>query len=51
LEKYAAAIQEITEGASWLPLFTFVTYYALNKSLNFTPFPDELPRFYMCSWK
>lgn len=47
---YAAAIQRITEQAYWLPLFTFVTYYAFDANLNFQAFPDELPRFYMCSW-
>ncbi|HEY6434829.1 MAG TPA: ABC transporter substrate-binding protein [Acetobacteraceae bacterium] len=48
---YTAAIQRITEQAYWLPLFTFVTYYAFSSDLNFQPFPDELPRFYLASWK
>ncbi len=48
---YAAAIQRITEEAYWLPLFTYVTYYAFDSDLNFEAFPDELPRFYMYSWK
>ena len=48
---YAAAIQRVTEQAYWLPLFTFVTYYAFASNLDFQPFPDELPRFYLCRWK
>ncbi len=34
-----------------MPLFTFVTTYAMNKQLNFKTFRDELPRFYLASWK
>ena len=48
---YSAAIHRITEQAYWLPLFNSVTQYAFADNLNFTAFPDELPRFYMCSWK
>lgn len=48
---YAGAIHRITDEAYWLPLFTFVTYYAFSSDLNFEPFPDELPRFYLSSWK
>jgi peptide/nickel transport system substrate-binding protein len=47
---YAAAIKRITEQAYWLSMFTSVTQYAFAKNLKFTPFPDELPRFYLCSW-
>jgi len=48
---YTAAIKRITEQADFMPLFTFVTYYAMNKQLNFKTFRDELPRFYLASWK
>ena len=48
---YSAAIKRITENADFMPLFTFVTTYAMNKGLNFRPFRDELPRFYLASWK
>ncbi len=50
IKHYSAAIQRITEQAYWLPVFTSVTQYAFSKNLKFTPFPDELPRFYLCSW-
>ncbi len=36
-----------TEQAYWLPMFTYTTTYAYSKSLEFTPYPDELPRFYL----
>ena len=48
---YSAAIKRITENADFMPLFTFVTTYAMNKGLNFKPFRDELPRFYLANWK
>ena len=47
---YSAAIRRATEQAYWLGLFTSVTQYAFSKNLDFTPFPDELPRFYLCKW-
>jgi peptide/nickel transport system substrate-binding protein len=48
---YSAAIRRLTEQAFWLPLNTYVTTYAFSKQLNFKPYPDELPRFYLASWK
>ena len=48
---YSAAIHRLTEQAFWLPLNNYVTTYAFSKQLNFKPYPDELPRFYLASWK
>jgi peptide/nickel transport system substrate-binding protein len=48
---YSAAIRRATEQAYWLPLHTYVTIYGFNKQLDFTPYRDELPRFYMAKWK
>ena len=48
---YSAAIQRITERAYWEPLHTYVTTYGYSKQLDFTPYPDELPRFYLAKWK
>lgn len=48
---YSAAIRRITEQAYMLPLFTFVTTYAVSRQLVFKPSPDELPRFYSASWR
>ena len=48
---YSAAIHRITEQAYWLPLHTYVTIYAHTKQLDFTPYADELPRFFLAKWK
>jgi len=48
---YAAAIHRITEQAYWLPLHTYVTTYGFSKQLDFSPYADELPRFYLAKWK
>jgi peptide/nickel transport system substrate-binding protein len=48
---YSAAIQRITEQAYWTPLHTYVTTYAHAKQLDFTPYADELPRFFLAKWK
>src|ERR1700704_191776 len=48
---YSAAIQRITQQAYFLPLHTYVTTYGYSKQLDFTPYPDELPRFYLAKWK
>lgn len=50
-EAYSSAIKLITERAYYMPLFTYVTTYAMNKGLTFRSFRDELPRFYLASWK
>ena len=41
----------ITERAECLPMFTYVKTYGFSRQLNFKPYPDELPRFYLSSWK
>lgn len=50
-EAYSAVIKRITEQAYWAPLHTYVTTYGYAKQLDFTPYPDELPRFYLAKWK
>ncbi len=50
-DHYTAAIRRATEQAYWLPMYTSVTQYAHAKDLVFTPFPDELPRFYLSRWR
>jgi peptide/nickel transport system substrate-binding protein len=50
-QAYAEALKRMTEQAYWLPMFTYTTSYAYTKSLEFTPYSDELPRFYLCKWK
>jgi peptide/nickel transport system substrate-binding protein len=48
---YAEAIKRETEQAYWLPMFTYTHTYAYSKNLDFTPWLDELPRFYLSKWK
>ena len=48
---YTAAIKSITEKASWIPVFTHTVTYGFSKQLSFKPYPDELPRFFLASWK
>lgn len=48
---YDAALGRIMSRAYWLPLTNLVTTYGISRELNFKPFPDELPRFYLSSWK
>ena len=50
-QNYSAAIKKITEEAFWAPMFSYSSNYAFSKELNFTAYPDELPRFVESSWK
>ncbi len=48
---YKKALQRIAEQAYWAPLFTYVSNNCFSKDLNFTPYPDAVPRFFQASWK
>lgn len=48
---YSAVIKRVTENAFTLPLFTSVSTYGFSKQLDFKPYPDELPRYYLAKWK
>jgi peptide/nickel transport system substrate-binding protein len=50
-QAYSSAIKLITEKTYWMPLFTYTVTYGLSKQLYFKPYPDELPRFFLSSWK
>jgi peptide/nickel transport system substrate-binding protein len=50
-EAYSTAIRLITEKAYWLPMHTIVMGYAYSSDLNFPANVDELPRFFLASWK
>jgi peptide/nickel transport system substrate-binding protein len=34
-----------------VPLHTYVSTYAFQRQLDFKPYADELPRFYLAKWK
>jgi len=48
---YGKALERISSELYWLPMFTYAKYYAYGKDLDFTPTPDEIPRFYIAKWK
>jgi len=48
---YSAAIKIAMDKALWLPLHTYVTTYGLSKTVDFKPYADELPRFWLSKWK
>ncbi len=50
-QDYSEALRLVSEQMYWLPLCTYVTTYAFTRQLNFKAFPDELPRFFLSSWK
>jgi peptide/nickel transport system substrate-binding protein len=48
---YGALVKRATEQAYWTGLATDVKYYAVSKDLNFKPDRDEMPRWFLSSWK
>lgn len=50
-EAYKRALQLVNERAYGVPLYALTTYYVSDKDLEFTPYPDELPRFWEMTWK
>ena len=48
---YKKALQRIAEQAYWAPLFTYVSNNCFSKDLDFTPYPDAVPRFFQATWK
>jgi peptide/nickel transport system substrate-binding protein len=47
---YAKALARISDQAFTVPIFTYSLNYVYNNQLNFTPVPDETPRFFEASW-
>jgi peptide/nickel transport system substrate-binding protein len=48
---YQKALARAAEESLVLPLFSVPNTYAYTKELDFTPYPDELARFYAARWK
>lgn len=48
---YKEALQRIAQEAYVLPLFTWVANYAFSTELDFKPYPDAVPRFFLSKWK
>ncbi len=50
-QAYGPALRRIADQMYWLPLSTYVTTYAFSRQLAFKPYQDEVPRFYLASWR
>lgn len=50
-QAYAKALSLIAERLYAIPLYSLPTYYVAAKDLDFTAYPDELPRFWEMRWK
>ena len=50
-EFYKEALGIIAEQAYAVPLWSLPVNYVMSKDINFTPYPDELVRFWEISWK
>jgi peptide/nickel transport system substrate-binding protein len=50
-EFYKEALGIIAEQAYAIPLWSLPVNYVMSKDINFTPYPDELVRFWEISWK
>jgi len=48
---YSKALKKIAEEAYWLPLFSYNSDYVFSKTVDFTPTPDEVVRFFDIKWK
>ncbi len=48
---YSDALKRIADEAYWCPMFTYVSNNCFSKDLDFTPYPDAVPRFFMAKWK
>jgi len=48
---YRQAQGIISQEAYAVPLFSYTLNYAYHKNLEFTPTPDEIPRFFEAAWK
>jgi peptide/nickel transport system substrate-binding protein len=51
LGAYKKAISRIMDQAYMLPMNSYSIYYAYTSDLNFKSYRDEIPRYYLYSWK
>jgi peptide/nickel transport system substrate-binding protein len=50
-QAYSRGLALIQERAYALPLYSLPMYYVAAKDLEFTAYPDEMPRFWEMTWK
>lgn len=49
-KSYDFAVSRIVDELYWQPMWTNPATYAYDADLEFTPFPDENPRFFLVGW-
>ena len=50
-EAYKAALSRISDQVFMFPLWSYNTWYAFSKDVDFNPTPDEIPRFFTAKWQ
>ncbi len=50
-DAYRKALTRIADQVYAVPLYSLPVFYAFAQDLDFTPYPDELPRFWEARWK
>ena len=45
-----AALARISDEVCMFPLWSYNTWYAFSKDVDFTPTSDEIPRFFTAKW-
>lgn len=48
---YRQALKLISERMYAVPMWSLPVYYVASKDLQFSPYPDEMVRFWEMSWK
>ncbi len=51
LAAYKKAISRIMDQMYMLPMNSYSIFYAYTSDLNFKAYKDEIPRYYLYSWK
>ncbi len=49
-DAYKKALGIIADKAYWVPLFPYAKFYVFSEEVNFSPTPDEIPRFFYAKW-
>ena len=49
-DAYKAALSRISDEVFMFPLWSYNTWYAFSKDVDFTPTSDEIPRFFTAKW-
>lgn len=50
-QAYKAALSRIADEVYMFPLWSYNTWYAFSKDVDFNPTADEIPRFFTAEWR